>query len=584
MADHLVNRLRQHAREHPERTALVHVEAAAGGLAEQSLSYGELDARARSVARWLSRRCRVGDRVLLLYGAGHEFVTVLAGCLYAGVVAVPAPQPTAQRGHSSRSDGIVRDADVRLLLTDAANHQAGRALLAEARSEHVPCVATDELALEPAPDWQVPEPADDDLVIIQYTSGSTSAPKGVMVTHRGLRHNIDLMIRGFGLGPDSRVATWLPQHHDMGLFGTLITPLYLGAIVYQLAPMAFLRRPHLWLELIGSRRINGVVAPDFAYELCARRVTDAQLATLDLSTLRTAGNGAEPVNARTLQRFSERFAPAGFRAEVFSPCYGMAETTLVVTATLPAEPPTVTAVDPVALAANEFRPLAAGTPGAQPLVASGSVHDLELRIVDPATLASLPDGAVGEIWVRGASVAAGYWRNPEATARTFRAVTAEGAEGFLRTGDTGALHQDRLYVTGRLKEVLIINGRNLYPQDIERELTELDEAFSGLSGVVCSVPGAGEEIVAMHEIRRRAVAEEELPAFTRRLRGELAERIGVRIPNLVLLRPGQVRKTTSGKVQRTLMRELFLAGELEPLYEDLAPATADRRRAKAVGA
>ncbi|MFD9596934.1 fatty acyl-AMP ligase [Kitasatospora sp. NPDC059973] len=580
MADHLVTRLERHGRETPDRTALVFVEAASDGWSEQPLSFGDLDRAARSVASWLRERCAVGERVMLLYGAGPEFVTALAGCLYAGVVAVPAPQPSTQRGHSSRVDGIVRDADIRLVLTDSANHGTAVAMLEQAGVTELPCVATDLLDLAPAPDWQVPPTADDDLVFIQYTSGSTSAPKGVMVTQRSLRHNIGLIARAFALEYDSRGACWLPQHHDMGLIGALIAPLYVGALGYQLAPMAFLRRPHLWLELISSRRATHTSAPNFAYDLCARRVTDAQLAGLDLGSLVSAGNGAEPVSAATLRRFVERFAPAGFRLDQFNPCYGMAETTLLVSGTPRGETPALTAVDAEALAANELRPVAPGGDGPL-LVSSGTVHDLDVRIVDPATAATLPDGGIGEIWVRGDSVAAGYWRNPEATAATFRAVTAEGAAGYLRTGDTGALHQGRLYVTGRIKEVLIVNGRNLYPHDIERELAELDEAFNGLSGSVCTVPGTGEQIVVMHEVRRRPGAPEELAEFARRLRGRLAERVGVRIPNLVLLRPGQVRKTTSGKVQRSLMRELFMTGALEPVVEDLDPATAARYRSAA---
>ncbi|MGY0463132.1 fatty acyl-AMP ligase [Kitasatospora sp. cg17-2] len=579
MPDDLVSRLVRHGREIPDREAVVFVRTAAGGLVEEPLTYGELDRRARAVARWLRERCAVGDRVLLLYGTGPEFVTVLAGCLYAGVVAVPAPQPSTQRGHSSRSDGIVRDADVRLVLTDEANRETAAGFLTRAGAEDVPCVATDGLDLPDAPHWRAEEVPADALVIIQYTSGSTSAPKGVMVTRGALDHNLGLMTRAFGVDPGSRSCTWLPQHHDMGLIGMLLTPLFHGAVSYQLAPMDFLRRPHLWLELIGAKRIRTVVAPNFAYDLCVRRVTDAQLAGLDFSTLVSAGSGAEPVHADTLRRFAERFAPAGFRQEHFSPCYGMAETTLIVSGTLPGEPPVLTAVDADALAAGELRP------GAGPaLVSSGRVHDLDVRIVDPRTRATLPEGGVGEIWVRGGSVAAGYWRNEEATEETFRAVTAEGERGFLRTGDTGALHDGHLYVTGRIKEVLIVNGRNLYPHDIEREVLGLHEGFQGLSGSVCSVPAPREEIVVLQEVRRPRATPEELAELARQVRGELSARLGVRVPNLVLLRPGQVRKTTSGKVRRTLMRELFVAGELEPLFEDLDPATVARYRTAAPAA
>ncbi|MFD9394240.1 fatty acyl-AMP ligase [Streptomyces sp. NPDC060000] len=573
----LVSRLVRHGRDIPDRQAVVFVRHGASGPLEEPLTYGELDRRARSMASWIRQRCAVGDRVLMLYGTGPDFVTVLAGCMYAGVVAVPAPQPSTQRGHSSRSDGIVREADVTLVLTDSDHHETAAELLARAALGDIPCVATDRLDLPDAPDWQVEPPAADRPVIIQYTSGSTSAPKGVLVTWSSLGHNLGLTSRAFGVDADSRTLSWLPAHHDMGLIGMLLTPLYQGATAYKMPPMDFLRRPHLWLELIGRKRIDTVVAPNFAYDLCTRRVTDAQLARLDFSSLVNAGNGAEPVDGRTLRAFAERFAPAGFRPDHFSPCYGMAETTLIVAGTLPGEPPVTTRADGDALAAKELRPVQAGADGPI-LVSSGRVHDLDVRIVDPETRATLPDGGIGEIWVRGASVAAGYWRNEEATERTFRAATAEGERGFLRTGDTGAVHDGRLYVTGRIKDLLIVNGRNLHPHDIERELVLLHDGFQGLSGSACSVPAAGEQIVVMQEIRRTTADPDELAELTGRLRGELSARVGVRIPNLVLLRPGQVRKTTSGKVQRSLMRELFIGGGLETVFEDLDAAAAARYR------
>ncbi|MEU7725106.1 fatty acyl-AMP ligase [Streptomyces sp. NPDC040724] len=581
MSVDLVTRLEQHGREIPGKEAVVFVRTTATGPVKEPLTYGELDRRARSLASWLRERCAIGDRVMLLYGTGPEFISTLAACMYAGVVAVPAPQPSTQRGHSSRSDGIVRDAGIRLVLTDAATHEDACAFLADAGPAELACVATDLLELPNAPHWQVPPVNAGTPVIIQYTSGSTSSPKGVVVTHGSLAHNLGLNARAFGVDADSRTCSWLPQHHDMGLIGMLLTPLYQGGTAFKLASMDFLRRPHVWLDLIGRERIHTVVAPNFAYDLCTRRVTDAQLAGLDFSSLINAGNGAEPVSADTLRRFAERFAPAGFRPEHFSPCYGMAETTLIVSGTGPGQAPVLLPVDGDALAANEIRPVPAraGTPT---LVSSGTVHDLSVLIVDPVTRQTLPDGRIGEIWVRGASVGAGYWRNEEATERTFRAVTAEGSEGYLRTGDTGSLYEGRLYVTGRIKEVLVVNGRNLYPHDIERELASMFDGFQGLSGSVCSVPaagdgataGVGEQLVVMHEVRRAGADADELAALARRMRAELATRVGVGIPHLLLLRPGQIRKTTSGKVQRTLMRELYLSGELEPLAADRSAAAA----------
>jgi acyl-CoA synthetase (AMP-forming)/AMP-acid ligase II len=386
-------------------------------------------------------------------------------------------------------------------------------------------------------------------------------------------HNLGLIQRALGPHRDTVACSWLPPYHDMGLIGMLFSPLFLGCTVLLLSPTDFLRRPHRWLELITEHRVTFTTAPNFAYDLCTRMVTDEQLARLDLSGLVQALNGAEPVQAATLRRFAERFAPAGFSPKVFKPCYGMAETTLFVSGTEEHSFPAVSVVDRAELERNRIVPAGSGVE----LVGCGPVHDLEVLIVDPETRRALPDGQVGEVWVRGASLAAGYWRKPEETERTFRAATADGAAGFLRTGDLGARHAGELYVTGRIKDMLIIRGRNLYPHDIEREVGGLHEAFRGLHGSVCSVPAPHEEIVVMQEMRPRG-GPVDLPTLARTVRGELGERLGVRVSNLVLLRPGQVLRTTSGKVRRSAMRELFISGGLKPVYEELDAETSRRYR------
>ncbi|MGW3185534.1 fatty acyl-AMP ligase [Kitasatospora sp. NPDC001119] len=577
MHEHLVSRLEAHSRTIPDKTAVAFVRVVDGEPVEKTLTYAELDREARRIASWLAGRCTVGERVMLLYGTGLEFVKVLMGCMYAGVVAVPAPVPGSQRGHDARSVGIVRDTDVRLILTDTPNAGVVSAFVADSGLTGVDAVVTDTLELAEAPGWRVPQLGPDTLVILQYTSGSTSTPKGVMVTHGSLFHNLQLIERAFGLDSGCLVASWLPQHHDMGLMGKVLEPLYLGTTTYLMAPMDFLRRPYLWLDLVSRKRIHTTVAPNFAYDLCVRRITDQQVATLDLSHLRNAGNGSEPISAATLHRFAEKFAPAGFSLDVFNPCYGMAETTLLVTGTPPGRRPAITSVDGDALAHKVLRPLP-GDLEAPKLVSSGQIHGLDVRIVDPETRTTLPDGRAGEIWVRGRSVTAGYWNNPEETERTFRAMTAEGERGFLRTGDIGIIHDGELYVTGRTKEVLVINGRNLYPHDLERELQTVHASFQGLVASVCSVPADGEEIVVIQEYRPNPANPVELPELARRVRGELAEAAGVKVSNVVFLRPGQVHRTTSGKIQRRLMREKFMTGALEPLYEDLNTATRKRYR------
>ncbi|MGW6933616.1 fatty acyl-AMP ligase [Lentzea sp. NPDC054927] len=569
----IVSRLRRNAQDLPDKEALIYVRDQGREQTSTGLTYAELDREVRTLAVWLLERCAPGDRVLLRYPSGVDFAVAILACFYAGLAAVPAPAPVNQR-QDGRSLGIAHDAGVVLALTDARHLDAVRAELAESGLAELPAAATDELEPRDDVDWTPARPSDDAVAFLQYTSGSTSEPKGVIVTHGALAHNLHLIQRAFGLVISDRMCSWLPVHHDMGLIGMLLLPLHLGATTVLLSPTDFLRRPHRWLELMTEHRVTGTSAPNFAYDLCTRNVTDEQLARLDLSSWRCALNGSEPVHAATLTRFAERFAPAGFRAEAFKPCYGMAEATLMVTAAPPGTSYVERPVDAAALEQKVFTPAEEGPV----LVSSGRPLELDVLVVDPDTSEVLPEGRIGEIWVRGASVAAGYWGNDEATAHSFRGTTTDGRGGFLRTGDLGVLFDGELFVTGRIKDVLIIRGRNLYPHDIERSVAGLHDGFRGLHGSVCTVPAPQETIVVMHELRGRGL---DLPELAGRIRGELSTDLGLRVANVVFLRPGQVRRTTSGKVRRALMRELFLKDELTPLYEELDPELIRRYRAGA---
>ncbi|WP_405974453.1 fatty acyl-AMP ligase [Streptomyces sp. NBC_00988] len=578
MSETIVDRIAGHARELPAKEAVVFARSGTGGPTTEQLTYGELDRRARSCAQYLRGRCLEGDRILLLYPSGLDFVTALIGCLYAGLVAVPAPVPDSSGRSDTRTGSIVHDAGAALVLTNTRCAPEIAEFLEAEGLAGLPVVATDTLATDGLEaGWTPPALAADTPAVLQYTSGSTSSPKGVTVTHGSLVHNLRLIQRVLGAGSHTRTGSWLPHYHDMGLIGTVLAPLFLGAMVVLLSPTDFMRRPRLWLELIQQYRLDFTTAPNFAYDLVTRTVTDEQLAELDLSSLRIALNGAEPVNAATLQRFTERFRPAGLGPDVLKPCYGMAESTLLITGTPPHRGPVTTRFDPAALETHLLLPDNAGPM----LVSSGpAAAGLEILVADPDNHEALPDGRIGEIWVRGESVTAGYWRRPEESRRLFHAATADGRTGYLRTGDLGAVHGGELYVTGRLKDMLVVRGRNLYPHDIERLVSELHPAFQGLQGAVCSVPGEREEIVVLQEIRPRG-EQPDLPALSRRIRGELAERIGVRVSNVVFLRPGQVRRTTSGKVRRSVTCDLFINGKLKTVYEDLDPELVRRRRSEA---
>ncbi|WP_328537490.1 fatty acyl-AMP ligase [Streptomyces sp. NBC_00344] len=581
MADNLLDHIAAHARRQPSKDAVIFVRGRKDDRTEQRLTYGDLDRTARRLGRWLKERCEPGDRVLLLLPTGLDFVTALIGCHHAGLVAVPAPPPGIGDPKGARSAGIAKDSGARLAVTDAHHLTDVQAWLGEAGADALPCYAVD--AIDPGPgrpvdDPPVPQFTDDTIAVLQYTSGSTSEPKGVMLTHGALMHNLRSIEGWLGVDEGTRVCSWLPLYHDMGLIGMLLAVLYLGCEVVLFAPTDFIRRPHTWFDLIQEHRSTFITAPNFAYDLMVRQLSDEQLAQLDLSSVRWALNGAEPLDAATLARFQERFAPAGFRSGALLPCYGLAEATLFVAGTPTGRGPRVTPVDPAALAQHNFRTSTAGE-GAQQLVSSGRVLDLDLRIIDPDALAEQPAGSIGEIWVRGGSVTPGYWNRPDDNARSFDAVTASGEEGFLRTGDLGVLHDGELYVTGRSKDVLVVRGRNLYAHDLERHVGDLHVGFQGLKGSVCALPFDEEQIVVMQEFRPSGTPRADLPALARTVRGELSEKFGVRVPNVVFLRPGQVRRTTSGKVRRSLMRDLFIAGELKTVYEDLSPEVARRHRA-----
>jgi len=598
----VVDAVRRHAAEAPRRTALRWVAFPGGDPVVTELDYAGLDRAARRLAAWLQARCTPGDRVLLAHGEGLDAAVAYLGCLYAGVAPLHPALP--RRSRAPQSAGLVaalRDADVALVLTDGARRERAVEVLTEGGLEHLPVVVTDGVVVDGLPvdspvladhhAWTPPPLRPDSPAFLQYTSGSTDDPKGVTVTHGGLAHNARSII---GLARGHRGETfcgWLPLHHDMGLVGQLLTPLYAGGTTVMMAPTDFVRHPVRWLELIGRYGAGYTAAPNFALDLCCLRVDDARAATLDLSSLQVLLAGAEPLDAATLARFTERFAPAGLRPDAVKPAYGLAESTLMVTATPRAQAYRTATVDARGLQRHRFAPVVAVAPEADgraapdtrvdavpvTLVSCGPAQGMRVAVVDPRTAEPLPEGHVGEVWVAGPSLAAGYWRRPDLTRETFRAVTADGDGPWLRTGDLGALHDGELYVTGRLKEVLVVHGRTLYPYDAERSLAALHPSFDGLGSAVFSVPGRGEEVVAVQELRPAAVDRDELPGLARAVAEELGRTLGLAV-NVVLVAAGSIRRTTSGKVQRLAMREDFVAGRVRPVGEHLSAAVRERHR------
>lgn len=582
-AETFLGTFRSNVRALPTKAALVYCSGSGEPDEEQTTTYAELDAAARARAAWLQRSCAPGDRALLLHPPGPEFLYAFLGCVYAGVVPVPAPPPTTDKRQIERTAGIGQDADVALVLTTTPLAEQLRERLAQVPTARPLRVATSDAEAIGDPDgWKPPPPRPDSVAFLQYTSGSTSEPKGVMVTQANLLHNLQSIRRTALTGDRAVIVTWLPHFHDMGLIGSLLYPIFVGGTVVAMSPLAFLKRPVRLLETISRWRGTVTMGPDFAYDLCTRVVSTEQVASLDLSSLNWVLNGAEPVRAATLERFTQRFAAAGFRPGSFAPCYGMAEATLLVTTVAPAASPTFYSADPDGLERNEIRP-STGARGTT-LVGCGRLDGTEVRVVDPLSRSVREPGQIGEIWLRGGSIARGYWNRPDVTAEVFGAYTADGDGPFLRTGDLGAVVDGEVYITGRLKDVLIVHGRNIYPQDIEYFVRELHPALGAGVGVAFEVSGDRPHIVIVQEVKSAlldGIAPAELAA---RVKVAVAKSFDVPAPSVVLANRGTVRRTTSGKVQRRLMRSLFLDDLLPALHEDVSPSIRRGREARPAAA
>ncbi|MFD9792751.1 fatty acyl-AMP ligase [Streptomyces sp. NPDC059070] len=568
----LTEAVRAGVEQHPDRLAFVYLHEDGRTTRPEELTYAELDRRARLVAARLRQESR-GDParpVLLLHPPTLEFVTAFLGCFYAGRTAIPAPLPDEPGERLARVGGILKDARVGAVLTQPAHRQALAAWLAAAGEHDVVCLAPEDDGSDPGP-WRAPDTRPDDIAFLQYSSGSTSDPKGVMVTHANLAANEEAIHRSMLTGPGVVTGSWLPLYHDMGLIGMTLHPLWMGGTSVQMSPVSFIKQPHRWLRMIHDYRVEGTASPDFGYELCARRTTEEQAEGLDLSCLRVALNGAEPVRATTLRTFADRFAAHGLRREALLPCYGLAENTLLASAGYTTSVHVELDVDVHHLEQHELRPAVAGRPS-RTLVGCGRPAGSEVLIADPTTREALAGGRVGEIWLRGPSVARGYWNRPRATDACFRAETADGRPGYLRTGDLGALVDGELYVTGRIKEMLIHHGRNLYPQDIEQAVQESGPALRRGGGAVFTVGDDQRErsyVVVVQEVRPGPGGDLDLPGLAASVQSVLSRRFQLPAAGVVLVRPGAVRKTTSGKTRRTLMRRLFLDGALPVLHQRL---------------
>lgn len=565
--------LRRRAQAEPERVAYTFL---SDGLTDgPSLTYGELDRQARAVAARLAQHSTPGDRALLLYPQSLDFIVAFFGCLYAGVVGIPAYPPRPNQS-GQRILAIAADAQPRLALTPAAlvarsQTQFERAGLTApitwiAIDEATPeTSANSQSVTEISADWQPAPVNSDDLAYLQYTSGSTATPKGVMVTHSNLLHNLFDLDAGWEHTRQSILVTWLPTFHDMGLVYGILEPLYRGFPCFVMPPLAFLQHPSRWLRAISDRKATHSVGPNFAYELCVRKVRPEEREGLDLSGWMAAINGAEPVRRETLVRFRDMFAPCGFRWKAFCPGFGLAEATLKVAATRSGEEPVFCSLESESLEKHRIKAHPDSAPGGRTFVGCGRPNGATgVTIVNPDTFALCAPDAVGEIWVSGPSLTRGYWGRPEETAATFGArLSGNGHGPFLRTGDLGFLQDGVLYVTGRLKDMIIIRGQNHYPQDIELTVGQSHPALRAGCGIAFSVDAGGEERLIIACEANLDHQNPESDELVKTIRQAVAEEHELQVYSVALLRPGGIPKTSSGKVQRQACRQAYQAGTLD---------------------
>ncbi|MCZ8241037.1 MAG: fatty acyl-AMP ligase [Microcystis sp. LE19-131.1A] len=562
----LVELLRYRASTQPERIAYIFLRN--GETEEARLTYGELDQNARAIAAHLQSLEAKGERGLLLYPPGLDFISAFFGCLYAEVVAIPA-YPPRRNQNLFRLQAIIADSQARFTFTNAAlfptleNQWAKDSELAEMQ-----WVVTDEIDHHLSANWQEPTLEKNTLAFLQYTSGSTGTPKGVMVSHHNLLINSAFIDHVWGHDQDSVMVTWLPTFHDMGLIYGVIQPLYKGFLCYMMAPANFVERPLRWLQALSDKKATHSAAPNFAYDLCVRKIPPEKRATLDLSHWRMTLNGSEPVRAEVLKKFAEAFQVSGFKATALCPGYGLAEATLVVTAVSYDSPSYFYPVQANALEKNKIVGATETDSNVQTLVGCGwTTIDTQIVIVNPETLKPCSPEIVGEIWVSGSTIAQGYWGKPQETQETFQAYLADtGAGPFLRTGDLGFIKDGELFVTGRLKEIILIRGRNNYPQDIEYTVQNSHPALRPSCGAAFTVEVKGEErLVVVQEVERTWLRKIDIDEVNRAIRKAVVQEYDLQVYAIALIRTGSLPKTSSGKIQRRGCRAKFLEGSLEIL-------------------
>ncbi|WP_131775112.1 thioester reductase domain-containing protein [Legionella anisa] len=531
----------------------------------KSLTYRELADQAKKIASVLCEVTYPGDRVLIIYPPSLDFIAAFFGCLYAGVIAVPSYSPTTA-DWAKKFQHIIKNSDARVVLTTKELEQQ---IKKYKDYEQLKCVITEDWA-NAIETWSRPSLKEDHIAFLQYTSGSTGKPKGVMISHGNLLHNLFVIGKANSLTEEDISVSWLPHYHDMGLIGGILQPVFSTISVKLMSPLTFLQRPAIWLETMSHYRATATVAPNFAYDLCTSRVTEEEKSRLDLSSLQCVMSGSEPIRKSTIERFLQRFAPCGFSPEAFYPCYGLAESTLMVTGGRRKQGINSQWVDKKTLNQNKVLYCDETHPDARSLINCGQPGDgCYLAIVNPETLQECPERGIGEIWVAGKSVAQGYWQSPKDTKHYFNARIANKEYSFLRTGDMGYLDQGALYVTGRLKDLIIIRGCNYYPHDLEDTIHHTCHPYLREHGcAIFSVEENDSELLVIVQEIKKKVQVLNLEEIIRTIRSNLLQMHGIDADVVVLVDPKSIPKTSSGKTQRLFCKKKYLEGGLDIIYID----------------
>jgi acyl-CoA synthetase (AMP-forming)/AMP-acid ligase II len=538
------------------------------GEEEAILTFGELHRRAAAVATRL-QTSSADDRALLMFGPGLDFIIAYFGCILAGVIPVPMMLPRRNSSLDS-SASITANCAPRFLITNAHVHSARPDVIERFSGAEMQWITVDQAAEQSCKLREADMPDPDDIALLQYTSGSTSDPKGVMVSHRNLIENLEMIRLTLGNTRRSTFVSWVPLYHDMGLILNILQSLYLGSLCILLAPVTFIQRPVIWLRAIHNYRAEVAGAPNFAFDLCAQRCRADQIRGLDLSCWKLAFNAAEPVRADTIERFATRFAPYGFNPNSMYPLYGMAEATLLISAGQRGAGPVIRSIRLAAFRRNDVVPPAGANDTYHVVGCGRNIIGQRIAIVDPQARRRLGVDCIGEVWVGGPHICKGYWRNPDATRSTFEARIAgeNDNRAWLRTGDLGFMdEQGELFITGRIKDVIIVRGINHYPQDIETTVYDSHPALRRHCGAAFSVltEANEEKIVLVQEVERTHRYRLDTCEIEACIREAVINQHEIALGTIVLVGPGTIPKTTSGKIQRARTRQMWLQGSIESL-------------------